>query len=121
MSIATLTSKGQITIPAGIRAKLRLGEGSRVDFRPEADGTVRLVPMTKTVDEVAGMLLLPFKGEILDADKVTGSIGGVAVSVTAQRCPRALLRGCLFAAVYGLGQGCLARSEVAVTLRMVCG
>jgi AbrB family looped-hinge helix DNA binding protein len=59
MSIATLTSKGQITIPAGIRAKLRLSEGSRVDFRPEADGTVRLVPLTKTVAEVAGMLWRP--------------------------------------------------------------
>jgi antitoxin PrlF len=68
MSIATLTSKGQVTIPASIRAKLRLGEGSRIDFRPEADGSVRLVPMTKTIDEVAGMLWRPGSKRIVAAD-----------------------------------------------------
>jgi antitoxin PrlF len=59
MPIATITSKGQVTIPAGIRAQCRLQEGTRVDFRAEEDGTVRLVPMTKAIGDVAGILWRP--------------------------------------------------------------
>jgi antitoxin PrlF len=40
---ATLTSKGQVTLPAPIRAALRLRTGSRVDF-VQRDGLVILVP-----------------------------------------------------------------------------
>jgi hypothetical protein len=61
------------------------------------------------------MFLPAFKGEFLEADKATGLIGGVVASVTVQLRPRALRRGCSFAAVCGLGRGRLARSEVAVT------
>ncbi|NOS96127.1 MAG: AbrB/MazE/SpoVT family DNA-binding domain-containing protein, partial [Methylotenera sp.] len=32
MSTATLTSKGQITIPAAVRAAMNLESGSRVEF-----------------------------------------------------------------------------------------
>ncbi|MGH3545797.1 MAG: AbrB/MazE/SpoVT family DNA-binding domain-containing protein [Mycobacteriales bacterium] len=32
MAVATVTSKGQITIPAQVRRTLRLKPGSRVDF-----------------------------------------------------------------------------------------
>jgi antitoxin PrlF len=43
MLTATLTSKGQITIPQAVRDALGLQAGSKVDFVPVADG-FKLVP-----------------------------------------------------------------------------
>jgi hypothetical protein len=65
------------------------------------------------------MFLPAFKGEFLDADKVTGLIGGVAASLTVQLCPRVLQWGCSFAAVCDLGRGSHARSDVVVTKLLV--
>lgn len=38
-----ITQKGQATIPKPIRDLLGLSAGSRIDFVPQADGTVRLI------------------------------------------------------------------------------
>lgn len=38
MPAATLTSKGQITLPAAVRSALGLHAGSKVDFVPVEDG-----------------------------------------------------------------------------------
>ena len=38
--VATLTSKGQITLPKEVRDSLSLKEGDRVSFVVEADGSV---------------------------------------------------------------------------------
>ncbi len=39
---STVTSKGQVTIPAEVRRHLRVERGSRISFVIEADGSVRL-------------------------------------------------------------------------------
>lgn len=44
MPVATLTSKGQITIPKPIRAALGLRRGDRVTFRLLEDGSVEMRP-----------------------------------------------------------------------------
>jgi antitoxin PrlF len=41
---ATLTSKGQITIPAELRARFNLKEGDRLEFYVDRSGTVLLRP-----------------------------------------------------------------------------
>ena len=56
MPSATLTSKGQLTLPKTIRDLLRLGTGDRVDFIVKDDGTVVLRPATADVRELKGML-----------------------------------------------------------------
>jgi len=40
MAISTLTSKGQVTIPRDIRARLGLEPGDRLDFRIGKDGRI---------------------------------------------------------------------------------
>ncbi len=56
MPSATLTSKGQLTLPKAIRDLLRLGAGDRVDFIVKDDGTVVLRPATVGVRELKGLL-----------------------------------------------------------------
>jgi AbrB family looped-hinge helix DNA binding protein len=56
---ATLTSKGQVTIPKAVRDALHLRAGDRLDFILEADGTVRILPITGSVKRLKGMLPAP--------------------------------------------------------------
>lgn len=44
MPTATLTSKGQITVPQAVRRALGLHTGTKVDFVPVADG-FKVVPL----------------------------------------------------------------------------
>jgi antitoxin PrlF len=57
MSVATLTSKGQLTLPKDVRMKLHLEAGEKIAFRvDEATGSAVMFPMNKTVNEVFGIL-----------------------------------------------------------------
>ncbi len=56
MSDATLTSKGQITIPANIRKALRLSTGERVVFTQLDDGTVIMRAKTRSILDLKGLL-----------------------------------------------------------------
>ena len=53
--VSTLTQKGQVTVPAGIRLLLGLGPHDKVAFVVEA-GQVRLIPATSVVARTAGAL-----------------------------------------------------------------
>lgn len=59
MVTATLTSKGQITVPKQIRESLHLHNGDKVQFLLRNDGEAILKPITKTVDEVFGRMRKP--------------------------------------------------------------
>ena len=71
MPSATMTSKGQLTLPKAIRDLLRLGAGDRVDFVVRDDGTVVLRPATADVRELKGLLhrpgLAPLSVEAMNA------------------------------------------------------
>jgi antitoxin PrlF len=54
MPTATVTSKGQITIPVGVRHELHLETGSRVAFVRIAPGVYQLVPETASVRDIKG-------------------------------------------------------------------
>ena len=56
MSTATMTSKGQITIPANIRKALRLSAGERVVFTQLDDGTVIMRAKTRSILDLKGLL-----------------------------------------------------------------
>lgn len=53
---STLTSKGQTTIPKGIRDKLSMRSGDRMTFTLMPDGTVLMRVKNKSVLELAGVL-----------------------------------------------------------------
>jgi antitoxin PrlF len=59
MPIATITSKGQVTLPREVRDHLHVREGDRVEFVIDRDGEVRVRPVTGSVEELFGMLRRP--------------------------------------------------------------
>ena len=59
MPSATVTSKGQITIPKDIREYLELHPGDNVDFVVEEDGRVVMKQATLDIRELDGMLRRP--------------------------------------------------------------
>jgi AbrB family looped-hinge helix DNA binding protein len=63
---ATLTSKGQITLPKALREKLSLSTGDRIEFIFENDQTVRLIPKHIPVGQLKGMLPKPPKSVSLE-------------------------------------------------------
>ena len=61
MSAATITSKGQITIPKDIRALLDLNSGDKINFIVEESGEVRFLPATQDVSTLKGIIAKPKK------------------------------------------------------------
>jgi AbrB family looped-hinge helix DNA binding protein len=59
MPTATLTTKGQITIPKEVREHLGVDTGDRLNFVVQPDGTVIVQPLTRHVRELAGLLRRP--------------------------------------------------------------
>ena len=55
MPTATLTSKGQITVPKPIREHLHVAEGDQVDFAIAANGDVVMHRITGSVSALAGL------------------------------------------------------------------
>lgn len=56
MLTATVTSKGQITIPKAVRSLLRLQTGDRVAFSVCDGAEAVMKPISKSVDDVFGKL-----------------------------------------------------------------
>lgn len=55
MPVATITSKGQITIPAEVRQILRVEAGDRVEFVEIEPGRFEFVAATRSVTSLKGM------------------------------------------------------------------
>lgn len=62
MPSATITSKGQITLPVEIRRALGVGPGDRVSFRTAADGRVMVEPETLDLRSLKGSVRSTAKG-----------------------------------------------------------
>jgi len=56
---ATVTAKGQITLPKALRDRLHLSPGDRVEFIVEDNDAVRMVPRLASVTHLKGMLPKP--------------------------------------------------------------
>jgi antitoxin PrlF len=65
---AKLTSKGQITIPAKLRAELGLKPGDRLDFERNRNGKIELVGRGETFEDLNG--IIPYKGPPLTNEDI---------------------------------------------------
>ena len=76
MTTATVTSKGQITIPVDVREALRVEPGDRVEFVEVAPGRFEVVAATRSVKELKGLFGKPAKRvSIEDMNKAIAARG----------------------------------------------
>jgi antitoxin PrlF len=59
MASATITSKGQITLPVRVRKALGVDSGDRIEFVELEKGQFAIVPATRSLEELNGL----FKGK----------------------------------------------------------
>lgn len=71
MPTATLTSKGQVTIPKEVRDKLGLDTGDRLAFRVRDDGVVELAPENVALMSLYGIVKPTVRGVSVEDMKAT--------------------------------------------------
>ena len=59
MTTATLTSKGQVTIPAKVRAGLGVEAGDRIEFIEVEPGRYEIIAATQSVKVLKGIIRKP--------------------------------------------------------------
>jgi AbrB family looped-hinge helix DNA binding protein len=79
MSTATMTSKGQITIPAAVRARLGVDAGDRLEFIEVAPGRYEMVAATQPVTALKGLVRKPASTVTIEA--MNAAIAALGASV----------------------------------------
>ena len=69
MTTATITSKGQVTIPKDVRIRLGIDTGDRVEFVEIQDGVFQIVAATRDVQALKGIVPRPKKPVTVEAMK----------------------------------------------------
>ena len=67
MAAATITSKGQLTVPREIRAALGVGPGDRLAFRIHEDGSVTVEPENVDLRTLRGSIRPKVRGVTIAA------------------------------------------------------
>jgi antitoxin PrlF len=73
MSIATVTSKGQVTIPQDVREDFGITTGTRIEFAKRADGVLELIPLTASIMDLKGAL--HWDGPAFTIEEIDDAIG----------------------------------------------
>jgi len=66
MATATLTSKGQITLPKTVRERLGVEAGDKVEFVEIEPGVFKLIAATRDVRDLKGLIPRPAKPVSVD-------------------------------------------------------
>jgi AbrB family looped-hinge helix DNA binding protein len=75
MSVSTLTSKGQITIPKDVRERLQLHAGDKIEFVANNQNEFVIKPITKKVSDIAGLLKSYKKKNPVSIEEMNKAIG----------------------------------------------
>lgn len=81
MSTITMTSKGQITLPAATRAKLKLVKGAQMDVEETADGKVILTPKPQKTGDIRQLRgILKYDGPPVSIEEMNKAIEQAVVA-----------------------------------------
>jgi antitoxin PrlF len=72
-AFATMTSKGQLTIPKEVRDQLNLSEGTRF-YVTVRNGEIVAMPKNRRLADLAGILGRPPSGETLTVEEIDEAI-----------------------------------------------
>ena len=78
MSTATVTRRGQVTIPKPVREALRLHAGDRVSFVVRPDGVLEVRPESMDLQRLVGLLKRP--GNAVSIEAMDDAIGRAVAS-----------------------------------------
>ncbi|MBA3591876.1 AbrB/MazE/SpoVT family DNA-binding domain-containing protein [Methylibium sp.] len=78
MTTATVTSKGQVTIPVDVRQALNVEVGDRVEFVEIEPGRFEMIAATRSVRELRGMFGKPGKRVSIEEMNQTIAARGAA-------------------------------------------
>jgi AbrB family looped-hinge helix DNA binding protein len=70
--IATLSAKGQVTVPKDIRDKCSLDIGDKLDFLFRDDGVLEVIPIKQPASRLKGML--PHPPRVVSPDEMNKAI-----------------------------------------------
>lgn len=73
MTIATMTTKGQITLPVDVRARLRLGAGTKFSVSETADGDIVLRPKLGDIKALKG--IVQYDGPPVSIEEMKHAVG----------------------------------------------
>ena len=73
MPTATVTSKGQVTLPIETRRKLRIGPGTKIDFFENAAGQTVIEPKHGDIRNLKG--IVKYKGQPKTLEEIDAGIG----------------------------------------------
>lgn len=77
MTTATITSKGQVTIPKDVRTRLGVDTGDRVEFVEIQEGVFQIMAATQDVQVLKGIVPRPKKPvTIEEMNQAIAEIGG---------------------------------------------
>ena len=76
--IATVTSKGQLTLPVEARRRLGINPGTKVDVIITADDRMEVIPLTNSVKNLKGMVPKPKKALTLEEMEDAIATGGAS-------------------------------------------
>lgn len=76
MASATVTSKGQVTIPVDVRTQLGLQPGSRLAFVPTESGGYEIHPETASIKDLKGAV--PQSAQPVSVDEMNEAIAAAA-------------------------------------------
>ncbi len=85
---ATLTKKGQITVPSAVRRRLGVGPGDQIGFR--ANG--RLLPLPRTRLSALAGVMPPRSGQSRTLDELREEVAG-QMSEVRTKAPKRAARG----------------------------
>jgi AbrB family looped-hinge helix DNA binding protein len=85
MPIATMTGKGQVTIPKQVRDAFDLHAGDKIEFVTGKEGEIVVRPIKKTVDDVFGRLFIPGR-KPLSVEEMNEAIGKKVKSHSGGQC-----------------------------------
>ncbi|XHS76859.1 AbrB/MazE/SpoVT family DNA-binding domain-containing protein [Burkholderiaceae bacterium UC74_6] len=81
--LATVTDKGQLTVPKAIRDQFGIEPGTKLDFEPQPDGSLRVRVLARGSASLFGLLHTPGRKAKTVAEMDEGI--GAAVKARAKR------------------------------------
>ena len=76
MPTITMTSKGQITLPAATRAKLRLVKGAQMEVEETGDGKIVLTPKPAKTGDIRNLRgIIKYDGPPVSIEDMKKAIG----------------------------------------------